>query len=100
MTERFENYTIVPVRDLRETDDGNYVPEVQYAVMAHNGITVTDTGGWELPDQKVLFTSERDAYDGGRAECAGFIEGYKQGLPQRMTNCMVVSGSCADEDQD
>ncbi len=78
MTTRFENYTIVPVHDKRLTADGNYA---QYAVMAHNGITVTDCGGWELPDQKVLFTTERDCYDGGRAECAGFIEGYKAALP-------------------
>ncbi len=76
MTVRFENYTIVPVHDQR-LEDGR----CSYAVMAHNGITVTDSGGWELPDQKVLFTTELSGYDGGRAECAGFIEGYKAALP-------------------
>ncbi len=80
MTIRFENYTIVPVHDKREDADGNYA---QYAVMGHNGITVTTCGGWELPDQKVLFTTENGIYDGGRAECAGFIEGYKAALPIR-----------------
>jgi hypothetical protein len=53
----------------------------KYAVIAHDGIVITDSGGWELPDQKVLFTTERDAFDGGRAECVAFIEGYKSALP-------------------
>lgn len=88
MTRRFENYTIVPVRDERTDGDGNYST---YAVMAHNGIVVTDSGGWELPDQKVLFTTDRDCYDGGRAECAGFIEGYKAALPINIPTFFVNS---------
>lgn len=83
----FDNYTVQPVHDKRTT--GNYC---SYAVVAHNGITITDCGGWELPDQKILFTTELDVYDGGRAACDAFIEGYKQGLPMRMVETTVVSG--------
>lgn len=79
MTVRFENYTIVPVHDKRKGDH-DYP---SYAVMAHNGITITDSGGWELPDQKVLFTTELGGYEGGRAACRGFIEGYEAALPPR-----------------
>jgi hypothetical protein len=96
----FDEYRVVKVNDDRVSLPGNYTPDVEYAVIGSNNVTVTDCGGWELPDQKVLFTTEVGPYDGGREACEGFIEGYKCALPQRMVETSVVSGCPISEGND
>ena len=92
MTVHFENYRICRVKDTRDETrpDGNF----SFAVVGHNEITVTDSG-WQLPDQKVLFTTDLCGYDGGGAACEAFIEGYKAALPPRPVT--FVNSALGDE---